>query len=471
MGRPVAVASLTLFLLFRRGSAFMLLGLSALVAIFIFWVSRADGQLSHELQLRSRYALHFSTALFGVGLLWTACMSMRGDIESKRMHLLTSYPVTRRAIYLGKWLGLGIYGAAGLLTLMVVVGLCNQVMIWQWPASEEKAALRESSWRAFARVTPERRDLESMIDERSDELVSQGRLQEESVDAEVRERLRMQLLYDLHLLKTDGQKRWEFEFGPTPRYGEGITVRYRYLSSTRREENQLTWRVMAPRASQPFEMTGSSYSFADNQFVIPWESIPEDGTFALQVSGTGNPELVFYRTDGVALYYASSHFANNALKFWLVMSCHYAAIVAVGLSIGVAFTASVASFVAVVIYLLSLASGFFQGFLRDLREDAHAGALEQLGAVSVQLGTFFTTGLEPPTAIYLLTEQLEIGLANIGMSMTVWFGGLLLAPVNLVTGGGAATEIQLILGFLVYVLIAAGIGISLVTSKELDRVH
>lgn len=475
MKRVLSVARLTLRLHLQKGNGGWLLVFIAAVAAFFFVVCQADGVLSHELQIRSRYGLTFSTSLLGICLLWLACYSMRGDIEAKRLHLLTSYPLHRLQIYLGKWLGLLTYGAMGTVTILVTIGLCCYILMATWADPQEVAALRTDSYRVYVQESPEAFDYEAEVARRLDILRDDGRLTETADLQLVSGHLREQLRNELNTLSPGGTRTRQFDLGRKPGYGDHLLIRYRFYTQDDATPVNLHWTFRSATSAQTWTTTTSHRAYATHDIEVPLSVVPPDGRFDVTIRGIDNPSLVMMEHTGLSALYLGSSLWRNCLKFVISMLLHYATIIAVGLTIGVAFTISVASFVAAVLYFLALSSSFFQSVLGELSRDQEAGAAELLGSVMIRLGGLFTTGLEPPAVIGTFSGAMAITMDNLGMAITRWFGSLLALPVKLFSEAGytafQANGLDLLLGFFLYLALAAALGIWLLTRKELDRVH
>ncbi len=472
MKQTWCVAKLTFKMLVTRGRGWLLLLFIGIVTGGLFGICQADGVLAHELQLRSRYALGMGTSLVGICLLWMACVSMRGDIESKRMHLLTAYPLRRGEIFAGKWLGLMGFGLLGAAMVMSVVGLSCEAMLRGWGDPGEAAAVRAAGGRVLTQVVPTFVEVEAEVERRLEEQLRDRTRPPEETLQHWREQLRDQVRRDQQLLQPNAEKRYRFELGGVPRHEDRLQIRYRFYTSDRRSRVKLAWSIRGTTTSRTFEATTADFPFSTHTLEVPVEVVPPDGRLEVTIRGEGNPELVIYRGTGMRILYRDQTLAWNCVKFLGAVLAHYGAIVTVGLTIGIAFTISVASFVAGVLYFLAVTSSFFQGFLRELGTESGGGVVDVGTRLVIRLGTFFTTGLEPPAVVAALADSMAITSGNLGMSVTRWFGGVLAFPVRVLGGTGwSASGMDVYLGFLVYVGLVTALGMWLLTRKELDRVH
>ena len=139
MKKIFALARLTFLNPFLTKSAYVLFAILSVITFTIFFIAKGDGSYSSELAIRIQYSAIASVSILTVASLWTACFSMRGDIDSKRMHMLTAYPMSRAQIYLGKWLGLSVFSIAGLLVISVSIYISTKILLKDIDKTELKS--------------------------------------------------------------------------------------------------------------------------------------------------------------------------------------------------------------------------------------------------------------------------------------------------------------------------------------------
>lgn len=473
-----SIAKLTFRLPFRSNGGQGVLLLCAGVAAVTFAASQGDGTLSNELPLRLRYALHFSMTLLSLSLLWYACVCMRADIDAKRLHLLTSYPVKRRDIFLGKWLGLFMFSLLGILACLVTVGLCSWVLLAKHPDKATRAKVLASTLRVQKECFQDTAYLRQYANEEAtakiEDLRLKGELQTDRPEAELNRELRVEALKKLQVVEPYGARIWRFDLGPIPRHAETFTLVLRCYASEKRLPVRCSWGVGHP-GRLPWGKTTTIHPYSSYKVEVPMRMIPENGRFFVAFKNESDRELVFYHKTSVRVYYDSGSLWGNLVRFVLPMAAHLAAVIAVGLTVAAAFTMSVASFVGLVLYCVALAAPFFERFLADLASDGETQIWEAPAAVLIRIGLFFTTGLEQPNVIAPLSGAIAIDVGQIGMNITRAAGRALYFPVRLFSESAynslGSTGIDLATGFVLYLALVAGLGMFLLTRKELDRLH
>ncbi len=473
-----SVAKLSFRLPFRRGGGWLLCGLTMAVAVFMFLVSRSDGVLVNELRLRIRFGLLFSTSLFSLALLWCACISMRGDLDAKRLQMLTAYPIKRAYIYIGKWLGLFMFAGAGLLGVMVAVAVPALIMIQTWDKPDELAALKRDYWRVHREVRPIIADAHKLALEEAAGLKLAGKFPTDQPEYEVLNAIKAQIIRRQQLVPRNGQRRWPFRLGRAPRYGEEFILRYRFYAHERQPVTG-RWAIAVSQDGSHFYQVAhrpiSAQPFKTHELRFPTRLIPPNGELIVIFQGIDNPGLIFYNSTGLKLYYDNGAWPGNLAVFFLVGLAHFAVVITVGLTVATAFTFSVACFVSTVLYFLALASDFFGQFLRESQVEGRGSFGEAIVGGIIKLGLFLTTGMEPPNAVYPLSEAISITPDQLGMYVTRATGAMLFSPLKVFSeslfASFRAAGLDLFAGFLFYFLLISFLGIWLLTRKELDRIH
>lgn len=480
MKKISAIARVTLRVLFRNGGGWALLGLTILLMSFVYAVSRSDGQLLNELQLRSRYALYFGNTVFSLALLWLACYSMRGDIDAKRMHLLTSYPLQRVRIYLGKWLGLLIFAGVGIGCMLATISVANIILIQRSDSAADRAELGGSFWVVEREVRARADDVEEKVTETLAQMRAKGDLDDmeggAAALADLRRELTHQLRMEQQMIPEGNARRWFFHMGSVSQRRDTVRLQYRFYAQRDDEELGGTFMIHSTVLPSPQPIPVTFYSRQTQSVTFPTNWVPADGVVSVQFTPKrGTPSLLAYHGTGVRLFYQDRGYWSNMANYTAMMLAHFAALIAVGLTVSTLFTLSIATFASTVLYVLALTGDFFQRFLREEIGVSGGGAFEPLIRGFITFGLFFTTGLEQPALIENLTNSVSIGMYNLQMDMTHAAGELLLTPVRLASDGlylrlqesGATVA----LGFAVYLLGIMAVGSWLLTRKELDRVH
>lgn len=479
-----SIARLSLRVLFRQGAGPWLLICTALVTLATYAVCRSDGLLEHELPLRIRYALTFGLTVFSLALLWLACLSLRGDIDARRMHLLTSYPLRRRHIFLGKWLALFIFSAAGMLTCWLAVGLAVGVQVGRWETPAQVGPALARLWRVERECRPVIPALAASVESRLKALRDEGGIPAGMPEAAVRAELTRRALQQTQVIEPLSVRTWDFDLGTFKRRGGQLIVRYRFYARDPLVRMSGAWQVKAPGYPEQYLLDmldlpdGERTTNASHDLVVPLAVVPPDGKFQINFRNDDNKlQLLSYRNSGMRVYYTSGNLLNNLGLSALLLLAHFAVIIALGLALSTAFTMSIAIFASTVLYMVAVAVPFFQRFISDEVDlyQAAGHSIDLFISGFIRFGLFFTTGLEPPEVVQPLSDGTAITATNVGMDFTREVGGWLLSPVHVFSPDGftalQASGGTLFAGYLLYFLLVLVLGSWWLTRKELDRVH
>ncbi len=482
MATTWAMAKLTFRLLFRRGGAWLLLGACAGVSGLTFAFCRSDGQLVNEFTLRSRYALTLGVTLLSLTTLYLACASLRGDLDAKRLHLLTSYPLPRLHIFAGKWLGLFAVALLGLGVCLGTVVLCGAWLVHRHPAESERTEWRERVLGVRREVSQDLDNLEQRVNAEVELQLKQARdmgtLPPDRPLADLRREWHDLIWRRWQLVRPGETISWRFRLPAPPREATELTVVFRYYCSDKVRPLAGRWGVGSPGHQHMVVRHTSVHPFTNGEFSVPIDVVPPDGRVWVVFERDHPRELrepIFHHGTSVRLFYRESSLAGNLARAAVLLAAHLGVLIAVGLLLATAFTMTVAAFNATVLYLVAAAAPFFEQFLRELAEETHFGLMEMMGNVVVRVGLFFATGLEPPAVIAPLSQGILIDAYHLGMSSTRMVGGGLCQVSALwnehAPAAARAAGVDLTLGWVVYAALAAGLGIWLLRRKELDRVH
>lgn len=433
MGQVTATAWLTVKLLMRGGVVPGMLAMVAGVALFLFSASSGDGTLVGELQVRVLYSYAMTYALLTLSVLATACFVVRSQIDGKQIHLLTSRPIDRGAIWLGQWLGVTAVAALGNGVLIGVIAAAAAAHARNYPEPE-----RQAGWEQLGTVRyehhPVQEPIETLTRRRVERLVEQDILRWEEVDSEVWEKNRQAVRREERLVQPGTPKNWEFDLGGGTIEGEYVEFRCKFYnedfydrSSRVRGRWELTDLDGVLHASTEFEVE----PFSRNAFRLPKQFLPASGRFRMTLTLSSDREVVVKR-NGLKAYREYGTVWGNLVKAFVLQGVHLAVAAGAGLAVGVAFTFPVASFLALVLYLLSVSAGFFTGVMRELSYGVQVSALDRLAAMTIRFGVWLAKGLQPPG----IGEALSTGLAvPLGELSAAWLPSLLAYGAVVLAGG------------------------------------
>ena len=143
-----------------------------------------DGTARGFTQILLTYTLSSITALLGISTLWLSCGTLARDIEECQMQVVTTKPIARWQIWIGKWLGIVSLNAV----LLVISGLCLYGLL-QWRATklptDEQKVLHDQVLIARSSAKPD--DISAKIDEYAGKLLEERLKQTQVTKADLPE--------------------------------------------------------------------------------------------------------------------------------------------------------------------------------------------------------------------------------------------------------------------------------------------
>ena len=279
MRQLLAIASLTFRLPFRRAGGYLLLLTTVATSVLTFMVCRSDGKLVNELMLRSRYGLYVGVTTLSLIVLFMACTSLRGDLEARRLHLLTSYPVPRAMIFMGKWLGLYAFSFLGLL---LVCGSILTCAVWLWRAEPDPAIRQAAKTEVLTvrrEVLPDLNYLRLRLRREVDEEITAMREAKQyptGIDeGQLRTVLYQQAYRHWQVLTPDGTMTWLFDLGEQPPPDERLTVTYRYYATDKVQAARLRWGVGMQGQREHQIAHTETVPFATGEFTVSASLVPQ----------------------------------------------------------------------------------------------------------------------------------------------------------------------------------------------------
>ena len=426
----------------RKGTLWGILLIIVGTSTFIFWASTGDNILVNELKVRLQYSYAITYSLLTLVIVALACYTVRSQIDQRQMHMLTSFPISRREIWLGKWLGL--VGIAVLGEVALFLSLTTSSYCFSRTFPEEQVA---SAKQFFHTIRYEARPLQdsarNLTQKRIKQLIQQKKMAPHEVNNDIRRKIFEQIRKDQQLIAPQGEKTWKFDLKGKPNYGDHVQLKFKFYTESRRNRIQGSWLIFAPGQVESFRAEFDVFPYTFNLIEIPIAQLPGNAKFNVTLKSRHTSDLIVNKKVGLKIYYEDGPFIQNVLKAFVLQIIHLGVTVSVGLMTGVAFTFSVATFLAIVLYFLSVSSGFFSGIVRDLTSGYHISLLEQLSAFVINAGMWLAKGLQPPGIIAPLTSGISI---PVGELVVNWLPAIIL-----------------------YGTVIAFVGISLLAYKELDK--
>jgi hypothetical protein len=322
-----------------------------------------DGTAQGFTQIVLTYTLSVTTGLLGLSTLWLACGTLARDIEECQIQVVSTKPIARWQIWIGKWLGIVSLNAA----LLVLAGASVFGML-QWRASQlpaaQKSAVREQV--LVARGSAREKNYDAEIDDATDKAL-QDRLKQVAVPAEeipqVRAFIREQIKSSYQLVPGQGaDRRWRIHLGEPAAYLKDrplqLRVKFMGASPTPNGTYLAVWVVGDPTKRTPWVSEAMSLApDTFHEFTIPANLMDPDGTLTIFYKNVNPGAVLFPLEDGMEVLYPESSFALNYARGVGIIFCWMALLAAIGLAAASFLSFPVAAFVSLAALAVALSTG------------------------------------------------------------------------------------------------------------------
>ncbi|MEM4248169.1 MAG: hypothetical protein QXH80_02795 [Candidatus Nanoarchaeia archaeon] len=448
MKKIFAISFYLLKTLFRNGTALGLFAFLSLVACFIFFFASSDGEIVNELRIRIRFALLFSYSLLSISLIYIACVSLTKDIELRYFHNVSSAPVHRAQIWLGKFFGISGLGVLSFLVVSFFVSLCVIAYMKIHKVNHLSPEGSESLLRFYTVCLPDEEKLDEKVEKRYRKLEAEGLLSPGHDEYEIRKKLREEIRRELQACEPGATKKWRFKWNHSvaSRYANFAILKLKFYAENKRQKVAGTLELASEKSSVKWKKDFEAYPYGFVKFKIPLNEIPDSTSIELSFKGKNAPYLIF-PSNGVSLLYDGGGLLSNYLSMLVMLMLNIFTITALSLACSSMFTYHVAIFVSMIIYLLGSSSDFFSSVLRDITYGLHGSGHSNVYMFSffINIGLWLTRGIAPPPVIENFTENISINFVD---SMPAWG-----------------------LAMIAYTICSSLVGIFILTRKEIDKIQ
>ncbi|MCM8533176.1 MAG: hypothetical protein NE330_18555, partial [Lentisphaeraceae bacterium] len=251
-------------------------------------------------------------------------------------------------------------------------------------------------------------------------------------------------LREEQLVATGKKRTWKFNLEEDISKTTDLTVSYKFQQANKRQKVKGVFELSSKEFSTYFKQEIEADQYEYNEFVIPADFIPPDGAFTLTFTNLSSQSTVVTRS-GLKCSYLKGSFWANASKVVFAQMIHLSVTAIVGLCAGVGLTFSVATFMVMMLFFMSIAEGVVQVMLEDFGFAAVITVWDQFIVGLMKAAMWVTKGLQPPSIVSNVSQGLDISWEYLLMT---WF------PATLFYG-----------------LVAAFIGVRILENKELDKIQ
>ena len=439
MSHAFIVMRMTLRLIMRKGTLWGMLAIIGVLSTLTFSMARSDGELVKELEIRLTYSYGLTYSLLSLIVIALACFTIRSQIDAKNIHLMSSLPINRKWVLLGQAFALIIIAFIGELVLLASLG----ANVWFFSRNYEEseiAAAKEKYLKTRRFVLPTYKNRKDLT---IDYCKKYG-IELEGMSEIEWEKNHRRALSEEQLIPAKSTKSWNFNLGEQPQQGEFLELVYRFQKAKRKEKVSGIFKMTSKDANSYFEQEIEAHQYSEGKISIPIGDIPPSGFFTISFENKGSSSVILTRM-GLKAGYIKGDLSGNLLKSLFCQMGHLSVAVVVGLCAGVGLTFSVASFLVMMLYLLSIGQGLFDVLIEDLKFSVAISAMDQLVIGIMEAGAWLTKGLQPPAVIDAISGGMNISWSYI---LTSWLPGAV-----------------------VYGLGAFLLGSWMLSNKELDKVQ
>lgn len=441
MKKTAAVCLNVLLLLFRSRTAPGIILLMSALSVFIFLFARSDGELVNELRIRLRYALHFSYGLLSLAVMYLACVSLRKEIDNRQFHNISSAPVHRAQIWLGKYFAVIIFGVLAFAVNSAVLAACAWIYIVRQPAGLPFKYLHENFLRSYYECSPEMTPINDRVDREFKRLQAQNLIPAGTSDVQMKNELQDKFRQEAQLVEPGGSRTWTFKWNPdtASRYSGEVTLRFKFYAEQKRRQVSGSFKIASPDASGEWKTEFTGFPYAFHKLRVPLSKLPSSRTLQLSFQGNDTPYLIFPVNNGVALLYDNGGIFKNYLFLLLFSFLNICVLAALGLCFASMFTYSVSVFVTLTVYLTGMSADFFSSVMRELTYGGHEGEQLPFHFLSgfIRLGIWLTKGIKLPDVVGMFTEGRAIPmfelLASWGPGMAAYTAAVIAAGIYVLT--------------------------------------
>jgi len=342
---------------------------------FSLWLHGADSMADEKVKFLLSYSVRSMFGLLSLVTIFVSIAAVSREIKRKEIFTVTTKPVRRGEILLGKFLGMALLhlllvGANG-----VLIYGCARVLQRTEPDSElEKAKLQELVFVARRSVKPPVPDVSREVEDLTRQQLELKKQELGITDAEteshmkniIRREIGKQLLLYKGAVPPGGSITWKFS-GIEPRDRENGFVFIRYKQEVSyTPESLATDGIWQFGPEDPTLAGGQWYSRRNairtvHEFPVPVREVSAEGdlyvTYRNPVSN--DPVSVIYPPDtGIEVLYAAGGFEANFLRALLVMYLSLLILSVWGIAAGAWLSFPVAVLFVFMVYLFGLSSNF-----------------------------------------------------------------------------------------------------------------
>ena len=354
--------------------------------------------------------------------------------------MLTSYPIERKWIFLGQGIGVLFIGILSLITL--IVSLYANVTILKGNYTDEQISeaseLVFNSRRKVMPYYPSKRDL------------TLNHAEKNSIDIKALNEIQWDVVYERALaneqiIEPGKSKSYSFSLGESPGgKNQEVAFNFRFQQADKRNKITGVLEISSNNTAISYKQKIEAEQYQFKKVSVPANYIPADGDFIVTFTNTSDKSTILTRT-GLNCTYQSGSFGNNLAKVLLSQVFHLSVVTVVGLTAGLGLTFSVATFIVMMLYVMSIMEGVIAVVVEELQFVVVIGFWDKAVMGIMETSLWVTKGLQPPDVISNISSGFLLENSYLFLD---WMPSVF-----------------------VYGFIAAIIGLRIFENKELDKIQ
>ncbi len=456
MQRLLAIVGLTWKAAFRFRLFIVVAVLLLGTVVGLPLVLKDDGTARGFTQILMTYTLSVIAVLLGLSTLWLSCGTLARDIEECQMQVVTTKPIARWQVWLGKWLGIMSLNAT---LLALSGGAVYGLLVWRAAklSPEQQYILQNEIF--AARGSAHEQNYDAAIEQATDEYLKERLKEHPEIKADLkqaRDQMKEQVKAMFQVVPPGAIRPWKIQLGASqsmlrdkPLY---LRVKFNAAQSSTSGTFDAYWRIGVeggknpPWQSELMQLAPDTF----HEFEIPPNLADEKGELTILFRNMNNTTLLFPLEDGMEVLYPQGGFAPNYVRGLGIIFCWMSLLAAVGLACASLLSFPVAAFVSMGLLTLVMFNGTMRGIVEEGRYftyNAEAGGMKEPSFVEKVIVQSFRGML---VVIDMVLDHSPIDALSRGR--TISWGEL----------GRAFAQIVLLMGGIV-----SGIGIFIFNRREL----
>jgi len=365
MTRFLAIARLTFWEGVRMRVVLVFVLILVVIVLRLPFALHGDDTLSGRVQTFLSYSMSALGVLMSLATVFLSCATLSNEIRNKSLHLVTTKPVSRMEILIGKWLGVNLLNLSLVALAGVVIYVCA-VFISHQPAinDRDRLKLRDVVWTARWAARPTPPDFEKAAKEYVDRVAAADPSSVTNKAAAVVEKAK-EFRENWLMVPPGVGRRFEFSNLRPPRRDDTVyQVRFNLRANPlpRDELVYMRWAILDPDNDNqvPLATTDTRERVSQrHEFLVNAKNVIRDGKASLGVLNMPwypnyHSMVTFEGDDGLELLYDAGTFEENFVKNLVLILFRLAFLSAVGVFFSTFVSFPVACFCVLSIFLFGM---------------------------------------------------------------------------------------------------------------------